>query len=131
MGRLGIAGGTIGANANSYSLIDNFSYTGAGAKGLASGPGNNFSVDNGTTLLKLWNNPLANGLDARDWASGFGNDAFNQFSNSGVVNPVTDVDLRLMDVIGYDRIAVPEPTSGALLAAAFAARAFIRRRAGA
>ena len=74
------------------------------------------------------NNPLANGLDSRDWASGFGNDSFNQFSNSGVLNPVTVVDLRLMDVIGYDRIAVPEPTAGALLAMGFAARVFIRRR---
>ena len=37
-------------------------------------------------------------------------DAFNQFANSGVVNGVTNVDLRLMDVIGYDRI-VPEPST--------------------
>jgi hypothetical protein len=128
MGRLGISGGTIGANANSFSLIDLFSYTGVNIRGLASGPGNNFSIDSGGTLLKLWNNPLANGLDSRDWAPG-SNDSFNQFSNSGVVNPVTDVDLRLMDVIGYDRI-IPEPASGTLVLAGLAGAAFIRRRMG-
>jgi len=128
MGRLGISGGTIGANTNSYSLIDIFSYTGAGTRGLGKGAGNNFSINNGTTLLKLWNNAAANGLDSRDWASGFGNDAFNQFSSSGVVNPVSDVDLRLMDVIGYDR--VPEPATGTLLVVGFGAATFTRRRIG-
>ena len=103
MGRLGLSGGTVGTTANSFSLIDNFSYTGPGAKGLRGGPGNNFSIDNGTTLLKLWNDPTVNHLDSRDWAPGT-NDAFNQFSDSGVVNPVTAVDLQLMDVIGYNLI---------------------------
>jgi hypothetical protein len=104
LGRLGLSGGTIGSFTNSYSLIDDFSYTAANTKGLGKGAGNNFSVNNGTTLLKLWNNAASNGLDSRDWASGFGNDAFNQFSSSGVVNPVSEVDLRLMDAIGYDRV---------------------------
>ena len=125
MGRNGISGGTIGTKANSYSLIDDFSYTAANTKGLGKGAGNNFSIDSGTTLLKLWNNALANGLDSRDWAPG-SNDAFNQFSNSHVVNPVSAVDLRLMDVLGYD--LVPEPSAGTLLVTALAAGAFIRLR---
>ena len=103
MGRLGLSGGKVGTTANSFSLIDNFSYTGPGAKGLRGGPGNNFSIDNGTTLLKLWNDPTVNNLDSRDWAPGT-NDAFNQFSASGVVNPVSAIDLRLMDVLGYNLI---------------------------
>src|SRR6267142_5639588 len=126
MGRLGISGGTIGPFANSYSLIDDFSYTGLNTRGLGNGAGNNFSIDNGLTLLKLFNNAAANGLDSRDWASS-SNDAFNQFSSSGVMNPVSDVDLRLMDVIGYDRV-IPEPAAGTLLLAGLAAGAFIRRR---
>jgi hypothetical protein len=101
MGRLGLSGGAVGTTGNSFSLIDNFSYTGPGAKGLRGGPGNNFSIDNGTTLLKLWNDSTANGLDSRDWAPGT-NDAFNQFSDAGVVNLVSAVDFQLMDVIGYD-----------------------------
>jgi hypothetical protein len=105
MGRLGLSGGSVGNTANSYSLIDNFSYTAAGHKGLVGGPGNNFSIDNGTTLLKLWNDPTVNQLDSRDWAPGT-NDSFNQFSDPGVVNPVSAVDLQLMDVIGYDLLPV-------------------------
>ena len=101
MGRLGLSGGKVGNTANSFSLIDNFSYTSKAHKGLRGGPGNQFSIDNGTTLLKLWNDPTTNHLDTRDWAPGT-NDAFNQFSNPGVVNSVTAVDLELMDVIGYD-----------------------------
>jgi hypothetical protein len=42
-----------------------------------------------------------NNLDSRDWAPGT-NDAFNQFSDFGVVNPVSHVDLQVMDVIGFD-----------------------------
>ena len=101
MGRVGLSGGKVGTTVNSFSLIDNFSYTGPGAKSLGGGPGNNFSIDNGTTLLKLWNDSVANGGDSRDWAPGT-NDAFNQNSATGVVNPVSVVDLRLMDVIGYN-----------------------------
>lgn len=136
MGRLGISGGTIGNDSNSYSLLDLFSYTGPGARGLTAGANENFSIDNGTTLLKLYNNALQNGLDTRDWAPGT-NDSFNQFSNSGVVNPVSAVDLREMDVIGYDlqqQSVVPEP-SNLLLAAvgglAFAGYGWWRRRRGA
>jgi hypothetical protein len=110
MGRLGLSGGTVGTTANSFSLIDNFSYTGRGTKGLRGGPGNNFSIDNGATLLKLWNDPTTNDLDSRDWASG-SNDAFNQFSDPGVVNPVSLVDLQLMDAIGYELIS---PAAGAV-----------------
>ncbi len=121
MGRLGLSGGTIGQNTNSFSLIDDFSYTGPGVRGLGGGAGNNFSIDNGTTLLKVFNNSNGtggDGLDTRDWAPAGPNqggngspDAFNQFSASGVVNGLSTTDLRLMDVIGYDRVAVPEPSA--------------------
>jgi hypothetical protein len=121
LGRLGLSGGTVGTTANSFSLIDNFSYTGPGTKGLRAGPGNNFSIDNGTTLLKLWNDSTTNGLDSRDWAPGT-NDAFNQFSGPGVVNPVSAVDLRLMDVIGYDLLT----PSAVAVAGVFRASGIVR-----
>jgi hypothetical protein len=98
MGRLGLSGGN-----NSFSLIDNFSYTGAGMKSLGGGAGNFFSINNGATLLKEFNNSAANHLDTRDWAGGT-NDSFNQISDSGVLNSVSAVDIQVMDVIGYGRV---------------------------
>ena len=98
MGRFGLSGGN-----NTFSLIDCFSYTGPGVKSLGGGAGNFFSIDNGVTLLKEFNDSSANHLDTRDWAGGT-NDSFNQFSGSGVVNAVSAVDLQVMDVIGYGRI---------------------------
>jgi hypothetical protein len=133
LGRLGLGGGTIGALANRYSLIDLFSYSGAGARVLGNGGGagaGSFSIDNGTTLLKQYEDSFTTGLDLRDWAGGT-NDSFNQFSNSGVTNPVSDVDLREMAVIGYDRnvgAATPEPSSVFLLAIFVVAADLLRRR---
>jgi hypothetical protein len=98
MGRMGLSGGN-----NSFSLIDNFSYTGAGTKGLRGGPGNFFSINNGLTLLKQYNDPTVNHLDTRDWLGG-PPDAFNQFASGGVKNPVSAVDLQVMDVIGYGTV---------------------------
>ena len=118
MGRLGLMGTTIGSFTNSYDLADLFTFSGSGARNLACPSNDNwFSIDNGTTLLKRKNNYCVNGLDTEDWAPGT-NDAFNQFSNSGVVNPVSTLDLRQMDVLGYNRVlatTVPEPSTLVLL----------------
>jgi hypothetical protein len=106
LGRIGFKG----TPANDFSLLDLFSYTAAGVRDMVGGPNNNFSIDNGTTLLKLFNDPTTNGLDSRDWASGTPGtppDSFNQISDPSVVNPVTAVDLQLLDVIGYDLVSVP------------------------
>jgi hypothetical protein len=133
LGRLGLGGGTIGSTTNSYSLIDLFSFSGAGTRVLGSGGAGgegSFSIDDGTALLKKYNDAGSNGLDLRDWFGGT-NDSFNQFSNSGVINPVSDVDLREMDVIGYDRnfgAATPEPSSVFLLAIFVVAADLLRRR---
>ncbi len=118
MGRIGISGGTVGGTV-SYTLLDDLSYTGAATKGLGNGAGNFFSIDNGITLLKAFNNQAGNGGDSRDWASG-SNDSFNAFSSAGA-NPVTAVDYQEMDVLGYDLVAVPEPATVALMGLAMAA----------
>ncbi len=133
MGRLGISGGTIGTHLDSFSLIDLFSYSSIGTRGLGDGGGNFFSIDAGKTLLKEFNNAASNGLDSRDWAPGT-NDAFNQYSNAGVLNPVSAVDLRLMDVLGYDykgnASPAPEPVTlfPALSGIALLGLAWRRRR---
>ena len=69
-----------------------------------------FSIDNGNTVLGTWNNHVAREISAtgtRDSVSGggpgpFGNDAFNDFSNPGVLNQITNTDLTLMHVLGWD-----------------------------
>jgi len=136
MGRLGMKGATTLVNGHTYTeqtALDAFAFTGANARSLAGGSGNYFSINDGTTLLKLYNDSTSNGLDSRDWAPGT-NDANDQFSNPGVVNAITNIDLQQLDVIGYDRIttssttASPEPASGLLLATALSAGLFLRRR---
>jgi hypothetical protein len=116
MGRQGLKSGTIGGSPDSHSLLDLFAYTGAGARSLTNGDNAFFSIDNGTTLLKEYNNNTVNGLDSRDWFSptGLPADAYNQFSNSGVDNLFTAVDQRVMNVIGYNlphQAPVPEPST--------------------
>jgi hypothetical protein len=102
MGRIGLLGQDLGGGPG-FMQMDLFHFTGAGTRGLNNGPGRSFSIDNGTTLLKAFNDATVQPMgDAQDWASGT-NDAFNAFSSDGVVNELSEVDLRNMDVIGYNR----------------------------
>src|ERR1700736_697210 len=109
MGRIPLMGQNLTGSPN-YMLFDLFHYTGAGVRGLNNGAGRFFSIDNGTTLLKAFNFRNGNGSDPQDWASGT-NDCFNAFASSSVENDLTPVDLRVMDVIGYDfASSSPTPT---------------------
>ena len=105
MGRIGLMGQNLTGNPD-YMLFDLFHYTGAGTRGLNNGAGRSFSINNGTTLLKAFNNAAANGGDLQDWASGT-NDTFNAFSGDSVQNDLSAVDIRVMDAIGYDFAAPP------------------------
>jgi hypothetical protein len=129
MGRYGDAnlGGNIG-------VLDFFGYqfgaggTGTGTLNFTQNQANNyFSIDGGQTALKLYNDH-SNGEDDKDWGTG-SNDSFNAFSSSGVANLLSPVDIREMDVIGYDLAVAPEPSTAifgfAILSVCGAAR---RRR---
>ena len=95
MGRIG--GAQLGGG-NTFSLIDIFSFTGAGMRSMGGGAGNFFSIDNGDDVAEgVQRFCPPNGGDTRDWAAGT-NDAFNDVSFSSVVNGVSAVDLQLMDV---------------------------------
>jgi len=128
MGRIGLAGGTIGGGPG-LTLLDAYSYSGANTRGLGNGAGNSFSIDNGTTLVKAFNNQAGLGGDSRDWASGT-NDSFNAFSSSSVVDGLTATDIRELDVLGYDlaSVATPEPSTGVLLITALGVGGMLRRR---
>ena len=66
-----------------------------------------FSVNGGATNLKGFN-ANGNGGDLGDWASG-ANDSFNAFSTTGVLNDLTPVDIRVMDVLGWNLVAGTPP----------------------
>lgn len=104
MGRTSLMGDNLTGMPN-YIAFDLFHYTGAGARGLNKGPNRFFSIDNGTTLLIAFNDFTANQGDLQDWA-GPAPDPFNAFGPPNEQDDLTPVDLRTMDVIGYD----PKPT---------------------
>ena len=97
---------------NGWTLPDLFRFASPGVRQLTPGPGHTtayFSIDNGNTDLGTWNNHVARG-DLADWDQAFGsgggpgpngNDAFNDFSNYGVLNQITNTDLTLMHVSGW------------------------------
>ena len=90
-----------------YSLIDLFRYSSPGGRDLSAGGAAStayFSINNGNTNLGNWNNDPNNG-DLADWypagpAPG-GNDAFNDFSNPGVINEFSQNDITLMEALGW------------------------------
>lgn len=107
MGRNSLMGTDLGIGSPSYVQYDLFHYTGAGARGLGRGPGRFFSIDNGTTLLKAFNNEIANQGDNQDWADGTA-DPFNAFGPPNEQDDLSAVDLRVMDVVGFNlSAAVP------------------------
>ncbi len=99
MGRDSMLGEGLGGT-NSYTIMDLFRYSAAGARQLSTGGPAYFSIDNGNTNLDSWNTD-PNG-DLGDWAASAGADAYLAFSPSGQVNSVSATDIELMNVLGWD-----------------------------
>jgi hypothetical protein len=105
MGKNLLVGGTIGSTTNSYVPSDLFHYSASGVRDFSGTTPGYFSIDGGATNLNNFNtNPSG---DFGDWASSAGNDSWRAFSNSGVINAVTETDLRFLDVIGFDLAGAP------------------------
>jgi hypothetical protein len=95
-----------------FGIEDLFRYSASGVRQLTSGaPGSTgyFSIDNGATKLGVWNND-ANAGDLGDWNTvpdynGPGPHGQDSFDNNGAVavyQPLTQTDLTLMQILGWD-----------------------------
>jgi hypothetical protein len=109
--------GTVGEHnvADAWGLPDLFRFSAPGVRQLTTGPLHStgyFSIDNGNTVLGTWNNFPSTG-DLADWNKNgnefggggpgpSGSDSFDDFSNPGVLNQVTNTDLTLMHVLGWE-----------------------------
>jgi hypothetical protein len=103
MGRISLIGG----QPFRYSPMDLFRYSSPGVRDVSTGGNGStayFSINNGSTDLGSWNNQISNG-DLGDWFGNNipngGNDAFNDYSSSGVLNALSHSDLTLMKSIGW------------------------------
>ena len=103
MGRISLIGG----QPYHYSPMDLFRYSSPGVRDVVTGGNGStayFSINNGSTDLGSWNNQISNG-DLGDWYGNNipngGNDAFNDYSSSGVLNALSPTDLTLMQSIGW------------------------------
>jgi VCBS repeat-containing protein len=92
----------------SYDPLDLFHYSASGVRDFTGYTGY-ASADGGKSSLDAFN--TIRGGDLADWASSAGNDAFNAFSNPGVVNAVTASDLTELNLLGWDPLASTPPTT--------------------
>jgi hypothetical protein len=108
MGRMLLTGSTLGHTSNSYMPFDLFHYSAPGTRDFSASTPGYFSIDGGDTSLNTFNT-LPSG-DAADWR-GDTTDAYNAFSRSGRVLPISDADLTALDAIGWDANTSPPALS--------------------
>ena len=100
LGRIMLTGNTIGSYPNSYTLYDLLHYSAPGVRDFSASTAGYFSVNGGTTNGGNLN--TTTGGDAGDWNTTMGNDALNAFSNSGVINAVSNADLTALNALGWN-----------------------------
>jgi hypothetical protein len=90
-----------------YTPMDLYRYRGLGVIDTPKGELGHvayFSLDNGRSQLGIFDSTV-DWLDHGDWypsgPTSNGNDAFDAFPKTGVVNPLSETDLRLMAAIGW------------------------------
>jgi hypothetical protein len=104
MGRMLFVGEKMAGSPKSYDVLDLLHFSSPGKRIFTEAPGY-VSVDNGATNINSFN--TVPGGDAGDWA---GNtlDAFNAFGAKGVLEPISNGDLAVMNALGW-ALAAPLP----------------------
>ena len=100
---------------NGYEPFDLFRFTNSGARTFnTNDTGIYFSVDDGVTSLKTYNN-INNGGDLQDWLPSSPADAYDYSLTTGQKASLSSVDLTTLDILGYKlNFSVPN-LSGARL----------------
>jgi VCBS repeat-containing protein len=105
MGRI-MSGGSVptGKTTNDYNIMDLFHFTAGGTRAMLETGGNNVFSFSGTTGDANLNRVLDNSGDIADPASSA--DPRNSFADgqTGVINAITQTDLRILDVLGWTRV---------------------------
>jgi VCBS repeat-containing protein len=105
MGRF-MKGGSVptGGTTNDYSLMDLFQFTSGGTRAMLETSGNNLFSFSGTTGDANLNRVLDNKGDIADPASSA--DPRDSFADgqTGVINAISQTDLRILDVLGWTRV---------------------------
>jgi len=114
-----------------YTALDLFHFSAPGVRTFSATTPGYFSTDNGVTNIDNFNtNP---GGDSGDWAASAGNDAFLAFTGSGVLDAISATDLKVMDVLGWDRgvVSGPDLTVSNVVASATGATYTVNNAGGA
>jgi hypothetical protein len=96
MGRIGIS-----QTSTTFKPLDLFRYSGPNSRDFTPANGDYFSIDNGNTRINTFNG--VSGGDLGDWR-GDTIDAYNANASLGRAMTISDGDMTVMDVLGYDRI---------------------------
>ena len=95
---------TLGLNQNAnYVPYDLFRFTGSGVRSFDYDATNAyFSINDGVTDLKDFNDGGENGGDVQDWAGGATADSYDAFTFPGEEGPLSISDFIAMDILGYN-----------------------------
>lgn len=91
----------------SFMPFELFHYSSPGQLNASGNTAGYFSIDGGSTNLKNFNTNASG--DFESWNNSAGADAFRAFAPSGTVLNISEADLKLMDVIGYNRVTASPP----------------------